>query len=301
MPNVAVSRRGSSPTRVFSLLCLFACWGAVARAQADGASDKRTDAASASTASEHANAPTTPELERARVQFQRGVELAARGDYANAAKRFREAMAIHPAPAVAYNLASALFELNQPAEAYNLVQSVLTASDTPEAVRPRAQQLEHALAERVARLTVVVGSEHGDVSIQVDGAELPPSQIGVPRAVEPGRHVVRAERGGVRVSEREVDIPLRTAALVDVSLVATPRQAAEATLAGTAPGGLAGSEADGLDDRRAKRWRRAWWIAGASALAVGAGVTLGILLARRDGGTPKPVAGDANPAVLVWK
>jgi hypothetical protein len=250
------------------------------------------------------------DLARARVLFQRGVELANHQDYTGAAKRFREALAIHHAPAITYNLASALYETEAHAEAYELVQTVLHDGTTPEPLRVRARRLEESLERSVARLTVIVSSEQSNVSIQVDGKPLAPALVGVTRAVAPGDHVVLAERSGVRISERNVRIAAGTAALVDVSLVMTPREAALA--ADTANQGsqgtsslpvLSAADASSRDDDAAhdKRRRRIWLIGGASVVAVGAGVVLALLLTRPDPRTQAPIAGDGTPGVLVWK
>jgi hypothetical protein len=239
--------------------------------------------------------------------FQRGLELANHQDYTGAAKRFREALAIHRAPAVAYNLASALSETGEHAEAYELVQKVLHDGTTPEPLRVRAQKLEESLQRFVARLTVIISSEQADVSVYVDGGRLAPVLVGETRAVAPGDHVVRAERAGVVISERSVRIANGTAALVDVSLVMTPRAVAEAagqvtpgpavlsTL--TAPSASRHNDGATHDKRR----RRFWIIGAASVVGVGAGVTLALLLAKPDTRTQAPVAGDAMPGVLVWK
>jgi hypothetical protein len=252
--------------------------------------------------------PASSELARARALFQRGVELANHQDYTGAAKRFREALAIHHAPAVAYNLASALSETGEHAEAYELVQKVLHDGTTPEPLRVRAQNLEESLQRFVARLTVIVSSEQADVTVYVDGVRLAPVLVGETRAVAPGDHVVRAERAGVVISERSVRIANGSAAVVDVSLVMTPRAAAEAA-GQVAPGPAvlptltAPSESrhdDGATHDH-KRRRRFWIIGAASVVAVGAGVTLALLLAKPDARTQAPVAGDAMPGVLVWK
>jgi hypothetical protein len=256
--------------------------------------------------------PSTPgtassdDLSRARVLFQRGVELANQRDYTGAANRFREALAIHHAPAVAYNLASALSETAQHAEAYDLVQTVLRDSTTPEPVRARAERLEESLQRLVARLTVIVSSEQADVSIHVDGKPLPPEQVGATRAVAPGDHVVLAERAGVRISERSVRIPAGTAALVDVSLVMTPREAAEAAAEAApepalVPASTPGEAVHDDGESRDKRRRRFWIIGAASVVAVAAGVTLAVLLAKPKERTEAPVPGDTMPGVLVWK
>jgi len=279
-----------------------------------GAARARAEAAVPAPASPSAQPAATSELPsveggaasadvaRARVLFQRGVEYTKRGDYANAAKRFREALELHHAPAIAYNLASALSELERHAEAYELVQTVLHDASTPEPLRARAARLEESLQHSVARLTVIVSSDESDLSILIDDVPLAPALVGVSRAVAPGDHVVRAERAGARLSERSVRIPSGTAALVDMSLVMTPREAAQAAEPSSTPI-LVSSPAEPRHDDGGdvKRRRRLWIIGGASAVAVGAGVALALLLAKPSAHAEAPVAGDAMPGVLVWK
>lgn len=291
------------------LAVLGSCWSSTAahaqttaRVPPDARDTRGGDAALPATTA----TASSDELARARVLFQRGVELANQRDYAGAAKRFREALAIHHAPAVAYNLASALSETEQHAEAYDLVQTVLRDATTPEPVRARAERLEESLQRFVARLTVIVSSEQADVSIHVDGKPLPPEMVGTTRAVAPGDHVVLAERAGARVSERSVRIPAGTAALVDVSLVMTPREAAEAAAQGTfepalVPANPQGEARHDDGESRDKRRRRYWIIGAASVVAIGAGVTLAVLLAKPEERSEAPVPGDTMPGVLVWK
>ncbi|MDB4971702.1 MAG: hypothetical protein JWN48_43 [Myxococcaceae bacterium] len=289
------------------LALLTVCWSSL-YARAQGTPDHgRARAAATSDLPAESSGAASADLVRARAIFQRGVELANHHDYVGAARRFREALALHRAPAIAYNLASALSETSAHAEAYDLTQSVLRDASTPEPLRLRASRLEEALQRSVARLTVIVSSEQANVSIQVDGQPLAPELVGVTRAVPPGDHVVLAERAGVRISERSVRIAAGTAALVDVSLVMTPREAAEAaslTSQTASPAPVLTPPSDERDaerDEHAKRRRRLWILGGASAAAVAVGVALALLLAKPAKHTESPVAGDAMPGVLVWK
>jgi hypothetical protein len=112
-------------------------------------------------------------------------------------------------------------------------------------------------------------------------------------------------RAGVPISERRVRIPAGTAALVDLSLVMTPRDAAQAAAEPSAVSPVVpalGPSADARhDDADAKRRRRYWIIGGASAVAVGVGVALALILAKPTTRTEAPVAGDGMPGVLVWR
>jgi hypothetical protein len=306
--SVRLPRLGAIAGSLLALMLVSTSVGG-ARAQAEVRGQPQTPAPAAGAQADAAgdvssagSAATSPHVAEARVLFQRGVELTKRGDYANAAKRFREALDLHHAPSIAYNLATVLSELGRHAEAYDTVQSVLRDATTPEALRVRAARLEESLQRSVARLTVIVSSEQSDVSILVDDAPLAPELVSVTRAVAPGDHVVLAMRAGVRISERRVRIPTGTAALVDVSLVMTPREAAEAAAeshvvsAATPP-----TDTRHDDGGDAKRRRRYWIVGGASAVAVGVGVALAVILAKPSTHAEAPVAGDSMPGVLVWR
>jgi tetratricopeptide (TPR) repeat protein len=229
------------------------------------------------------------------------VEYASRGEFAPAARRFRDALDLHHAPAVEYNLAAALYEIGRYDEAYNRTQSVLIDPETSETLRERAARLERALQPYVARLTVVIGGERDGVAVQVDGSPLDPSLVGRTRAVEAGTHLIVAERHGESLSRREVRIPKRTAAIVDVSVVASPEEAARSVVVVEAePAPAAPIEAAPPASESSGRWKL-WAGLGAGLVAVGAAVGVGIALSRNDAGRQEPLAGDTQPGVLTWK
>ena len=289
------------------LLCLGLMADSAAQADAPAAEPAPSSVVGSADAASATPAPVPPspeassaDLERARQLFQHGIELAERDDFAGAAKSFSEALALRDAPAVEYNLAAALAELQQNEEAYNRTQRVLANPETADSVRERAKQLELSLQSRVARLTVVTSGSNNDLTVSIDGQALAPALLGRAQAVAPGRHEVIATRAGAPVSSRSVDIPLRTAALVDVSLVVTElNQDAAKMEVSTSTVPLAQPRATPVDsDAEARRARRRWIGIAAGVLAVGAGVTLGVLLAKPDDTRQEPLQGDTG--VLTW-
>jgi hypothetical protein len=245
------------------------------------------------------------ELARARTLFQRGVALAEQEDFAGAAQRFREAYAIHAAAAVEYNLAAALFELGRHEEAFNRAQNVQRDPEAPEALRERAQKLARALYTHTARLTVTASSStEEDVEVQIDAQPLPPGWMGVPRAVSPGKHHIRAAREGKTISEREVQVPLRTAVIIDVSLivaeVSVPQSVAAITtvpdVVAPVPGPDPGVEKKARDKRRRIR---VWSGIAAGVVVLGTGIALAVVLSK-DEPTSTGVMGDFTPGVLTW-
>lgn len=293
----AASNTVSLPTpaseRTWLGLALFALLltsGAHAQAGATPAPASSATAPASPSASQ--TKPDDAALAQAREAFQRGVQASSRHDYATAAQRFREALAIHYAPAAAFNLASALYELQQSVEAYNLVLGVLAAPDTPDNVRTRAEELARTLELEVARLTVATSGPSDDLTVQVDGKVLDPAQLGQPQAVAPGPHEVLAVRAGQVIFRRNVEIALRTNALVEVSLIVT-EASASAPVAAEAP------EPE-RDDRTHDRKRKIlWWSIGAGAAVVVAAVVItAVVLGGKDEQHAAPLPGDTG--VLTW-
>lgn len=248
-----------------------------------------------------ATEPSAAGLEQARALFQRGVALADQGQFAPAAQRFREALAIHYAPPVAYNLAAALFELKQYDECFQHVQTVLRDSSTNEALRERAQKLERSLTPHVARLTVTAsGSAEGDLLVRLDDQLLDRALLGAPQAVKPGVHKLSTERHGQRVSERDVEVPEGTAVIVDLSLIlaeaTSPRAVAEAAEADAAT-----RANTARDDHERKRRIWLWSGVAAGAVVVATGVVLAVLLSRKEPTSRDAAQGDFTPGVLTWK
>lgn len=275
-----------------------ALWlGAVAPERAL-ATPKKPQSSASSALAQTSSQASGDELQRSRAAFQRGVELAARGQYVAAVASFREALALHYAATTAFNLASALYEQGNYLEAHEYTQRVLDDPAASPALKERASELEQSLRPQLARLTVALASDERELVIEVDGAALAPAQIGATRVVQPGAHTIAAKRGSTVLSRREVNIPAGTAALVDMSLLA-PAQAAVASESVPAIESRRARAAE--QEREHKRKRRMWWIIGGSAVAVvGAGVLLGVLLAEPKDEVADPVAGDTNPGVLSW-
>lgn len=261
-----------------------------------------TRAESTSPASEAAvDGPRAEDVERARALFKKGVELARTRDFAGAAARFREALALHGAPAIQYNLAAALSQLSQHAEAFNLCQEVIRKSDAPQDVQAHCQKLQDDITPQTARLTVLASSASAQPRVEVDGVPLPDAQLGVPRALAPGVHRVTAERDQARFFEREVSIPLGSSALVDVSLIVTESVVVQKQVVEVArPDTQRERSAQDLDAQR-KRRRRIWSAVAASIVAAGAGVAVAVLLSKPEPKTEAPVTGSLNPGVLTWK
>src|SRR5687767_2246374 len=69
----------------------------------------------------------------ARTLFAEGVAFVSEGHFEQAEARFREALALHDAPSIRANLASALYEQGEYREALSLAEGVASDTSAPEA------------------------------------------------------------------------------------------------------------------------------------------------------------------------
>jgi hypothetical protein len=282
-------------------LLLILSWFAAQATRADSPGAAAAEAVGATTAPElSTGAPANQDVERARVLFKQGVELARARDFANAAARFREALALRSAPAVQYNLAAALSQLGEHAEAFNLCQQLIRSPEAPADVQAHSQKLMGEIAARTARLTVLASAGGDTPEIAIDGVPLPADQLGFARALPPGTHRVTAERNHERFFEREVSIPLGTAALVNVSLIVTESVVVQKQLVEVArPEQHRDQAADDHATRKRRRWL--WSAIAAGVVVVGAGVAVALVLSKPERSTQAPVTGSLSPGVLTWK
>lgn len=281
--------------RAFLLLCLsISCVPALSRAQDEPVSES-VDAAATDAAATDAGASEeiSAEDSRARRLFQRGVELAARLEFARAADKFNEALSIRDAPAIRYNLASALFEMGRLVEAFETNRAVVDAVEVPDAVRQRSVALQRELVAAIGRLTVELVGDAADVTVTIDDAPLARERIGIELPAAPGLHVLVARRHGDVLTRREIRLEPGLATVVELHLFASPEEAAATGVTlPEADVNIVGIEREGGS-------RVGLWVGiGIGAAAIAAIVAV---VAVSAGGTQSPIAGDYEPGVLTWR
>ncbi len=231
--------------------------------------------------------PTAEELEEARQLFADGVRYAGEGEFGRAAVAFRRAAEIKAAPAVLFNLASALFEVRELPEAASRAQAVLDAPDAADELKERAETLLEEIRGQTATLTIRLGGQADGA--KVDGVLLEGEQLDQPLILEPGTHTIIGLRRGEEMTHRELTIPAGGQAHVDVSVIPTP---AEVAAANPPP-------PPEEPDQPAEDSKLGLYIGiGAGALAVVVAVV--VIIAVTSGGTEDPVEGDFQPGVLEW-
>jgi tetratricopeptide (TPR) repeat protein len=213
----------------------------------------------------HASAQDDPERSAlARSLFQEGVELARAERFEEAADRFRRAYEIRPAPAIAFNLASALTRLGRLVESTELLQQALRAPDLQPDLRSAVELQLREITPRVGRLTV---------------------------PIDPGAHVVLALRDGDEVARE--DVAVAEGAPVEVTLAIPERTEvpAEALRVSADP---EPRDAPPQDDSGV-------WIGlgvGIGVALVAGAIVTGVVLAQP--GAPAAIPGNTSPAVLEW-
>jgi len=235
---------------------------------------------------QQARDPSAEDTERARALFHEGVELINARNYAEASVRFREALALRHAPAIAYNLAAALVETGELVEAGELLRDVLADDTTPDSVRVHADQLQASLEERYARLTVYVVGDRGDATIHVGDRQIDETQLGMAISLNPGTHTVTARRGDAVLETEERTI--QEGQTADVSLDPSSWSLLDPELAG-------GGEEDGTG--RTPIYAK-WWFWVAIGVIVGGAIAIGV--AAGSGGTEDPVQGNATPPIITF-
>lgn len=225
---------------------------------------------------------------RARQEFAAGIACVEEHETRCAIEHFRTALTLHDAPAIRYNLASALFELGHYPEVARLIASVLADEGASEEIRGHSEALREQIAADGGTLTVTIAGSTDGVEIEVDG-EAVPSEERVALPLRAGDHQVRAVRDGRPVAEESVSVEAQAEASVE--LVVAP--SAEELAAQAPPEPEPAADPEFYED-----WP--FWA------AVGGGVALIVLIAvvavvaAENATLQEPISGDYNPGVLRW-
>jgi hypothetical protein len=209
---------------------------------------------------------------------------------------------------IAYNLASALRQLDQLVEAAELLERVGDNPDADPALRNSASTALADITPRIGHLRVfTIGRQAGDI-IAIDTHPLPEPQLEAAFPIDPGTHIITAERGGQTLhsepivilegSSREVTLPLASAS--PPALPPAPRAAAMSVATPTPLPNHSGLSSV-QKSAPAVATTAPWWLwAGAGALVVGAVAVAAVAASNGDSGQ-KTVHGDFDPPVLRFQ
>jgi hypothetical protein len=156
---------------------------------------------------------TATDRETARTLMDKGDTALGRGDAAEALRSYEAAHAIMNVPTTGLAVAQAQVALGKLVEARDTALAVARLSRAPREAaafakaRADAERLAEGLAPRIPSLTVTIEmTPPGDAQVRIDGDPLVKAGLGIPRKVNPGRHVVTAEAQGYREARAEVEL-----------------------------------------------------------------------------------------------
>jgi len=141
----------------------------------------------------------------ARAHYERGVELANKGEYRTALEEFNAAYAASPHFAVLYNIGQAEVALGRPRKAIDTLSRYLRdgKEDVP---APRRKQVQAQITQLESIFaTLSITTDPAGAEVTVDGAVLGRSPLTVPHLAA-GSHVVTASRPDGRPATRVVSL-----------------------------------------------------------------------------------------------
>jgi len=180
--------------------------------------------------------PTAADRETARTLMDQGHVLQEKGNLEEALKHFKAADDIMHVPTTAVPVAKLQAALGLLVEARDTLASSMRR--TPEKAtdpqpfkdaRSEGERLDGSLAGRVPGLTITVkGAAGGEKpALALDGLDVPAAALGLPRAVNPGHHVVVA-RTATAEGRQDLDVREGEQKQVEITLVSTGAPAVQA-------------------------------------------------------------------------
>lgn len=154
-----------------------------------------------------ASAQSLADRETARTLMDEGDAKRDAKDYKGALDAYAKADAIMHVPTTGLEVARMQVELGMLLEARETLGRVLRLPVKPNepapftAARKAADQLNEDVGRRVPALELVVKGAAGDPTVTIDGENVPPAVLSVPRKVNPGKHVVVAKAGTAEARE----------------------------------------------------------------------------------------------------
>jgi hypothetical protein len=173
--------------------------------------------------------PSAADRETARTLMDQGHVLLEKGDVKEALKHFQAADEIMHVPTTAVPVAKLQASLGLLVEARDTLASSMRR--TPEKAtdpqpfkdaRAEGERLDASLAGRVPGLTITVkGVGDGEKpALAIDGLDMPAAALGLPRAVDPGHHVVVAKTATAE-GRQELDLREGEQKAVEITFVST--------------------------------------------------------------------------------
>jgi hypothetical protein len=237
-------------------------------------------------------------LDDARRLFEEGLAQVEAGEWAQAEQSFRRVLAIRSSPVVAYNLASALAQLGRLLESAELLRVVVRDASVDAATRDPAQQLLASIEPRIGSVTVRVQGDTQGVILRLDDRVLGQGELVQAISVDPGTHLVFAERDGKRVASEEVhiggDAPLMAEVTFDLREKAPPPPLLDLRVSK-----LPHEEKKSAERDDGSMWSSPWlWTGAGAVVLIAAGVVVAVLVAGAEDSVADPIGGNTDPPIV---
>lgn len=237
------------------------------------------------------------QLEDARKLFEDGLAHVEAGDWSRAEQSFRRVLALRSSPVVTYNLASALARLGRLIESAELLRAIVRDNTVDAATREPAQHLLAEIEPQIGSVTVRVLGDTERLVLKLDQRTLGASELVQAISVDPGVHVVAAERDGKSLASQQVKVggaaPLKADVTLDLR-EPEPKPVAVDLRVSMLPGEEHGRERD----EGSSAWASPWlWGGVAAVLATAAVITL-VALSGGEARAADPVGGTTDPPVV---
>lgn len=155
---------------------------------------------------------------QAQALLTEGNQLARKGDFAAALKRYRAAHELYPSPKLLLNIGTSLRHLGRDAEAATVYEQYLAHPQAEAQTAPTVKALLRELEQLVARITIVLNV--ADARVSVDGRLLPERARRTTVRVDPGEHTIVAEMEGRQPAVSSVRVGAAQHRAVTLTLVA---------------------------------------------------------------------------------
>jgi tetratricopeptide (TPR) repeat protein len=230
--------------------------------------------------------------DEARALLKQGNDLVADGRYVEALEKFRAAHARFPSPKLVLNIGTTLRQLGRLAEAMDAYEEYLASAEVDPAEKTEVKRLLSEMSGKTARLKIRV--DQPAQRLTLDGKTIAENSTAVERRVDPGSHVVVAERAGhpSAVERFEVSAGDHRELLLEI-----PDRDQRAPTQSKAR--ISATERDRGSDSGATQRTFGWAALGIGAVGVGVGVVTGIMVgSKKRDLEDKDCTEDGCPATL---
>lgn len=246
-----------------------------------------------------ASAADASQLDAARKLFEEGLAHVEAGNWVQAEQAFRSVLVMRSSPVVAYNLASALARLGRLIESAELLRAIVRDPTVDAATREPAQHLLSEIEPQIGSVTVRVLGNTENLVLRLDQRTLGAGELVQAISVDPGVHMVAAERAGKLLASEEVNVggaaPLKTEVTLD--LREKPKEPPKPDLRVSK---LPSEERPASErDDGGSTWSSPWlWTGAGAVVLLAAGI---IIVAASSGGEAQPadpIGGNTSPPVI---